>query len=844
MEFTVADRTYSYQIEEDDVPFEEEILRHSYNVPSWTRYVDHKLSKKSSFNSIFMIYERALKHLPGSYKLWNAYLKLRRHCVREKCISDPAYEQTNEAHERALIFMSKMPRIWIEYCKFLMFQRFVTRTRRVFDTVLQTLPITQHSRIWPLYIEFLNLHDIPETGIVVFRRYLKLQPENVEDYVDYLVKYDRIDEAVQQLLKIVNQPDFKSKKGKSNHQLWFELCQLICKNPDKVKSVKVAEIIKNGLQNFTDGLGDLWCSLGDYYIRYGLFEKARDVYEEGMVTVLTVKDFGQIFDVYSQFMDTTICYKIQEMREKGVGDDVELDMLMERYEDLMDRRPILLNSVLLRQNKHNVNEWIKRAQLFEGRPSEIIKTFTEAIQTVDPKYAVGHPNLIWTEFAKFYESNGQLAEARAIFEKGVLSPFKQVEDLANLWCDYAEMELRKGDHEIALRVLRRGTSVPSKKIKVDYHDERDTAQSRVHKSIKLWSFYVDMEENFGSFETTKSAYSKVVSMKIANPQIILNYTKYLEDSRYFEESFKVYEQGVNLFKWPHVNEIWAAYITRFIKHYKSTKLERLRDLFEQCLSSCPPKYCFNFYVLYGMIEEQYGLARRALAVYERACNSVNPCDKLTAYSVYVSRAAELFGITSVRDIFDKALEVLSDEDSRTIGLEYAQVETKIGEIDRSRAIYSYLSQISNPETTESFWKAWYDFEVAHGNEETFREMRRIRRTMEAKFSIQPSLTASHMISVIEESASKPMEALEKQVERSMTQETQSNNSSTSNILPFTKNVAFVKASKPETQPVLDKESQKNDAEDKESSVEGAPLPIAEKPVPAEVFGSLVKKNET
>lgn len=31
-------------------------------------------------------------------------------------------------------------------------------------------------------------------------------------------------------------------------------------------------------------VGRLWTSLADYYIRRGMFEKARDVYEEGMVS--------------------------------------------------------------------------------------------------------------------------------------------------------------------------------------------------------------------------------------------------------------------------------------------------------------------------------------------------------------------------------------------------------------------------------------------------------------------------------------------------------------------------------------------------------------------------------
>lgn len=39
----------------------------------------------------------------------------------------------------------------------------------------------------------------------------------------------------------------------------------------------------------------------------------------------------------------------------------------------MERRLLLLNSVLLRQNPHNVAEWHKRIKLYEGQPHEVKK---------------------------------------------------------------------------------------------------------------------------------------------------------------------------------------------------------------------------------------------------------------------------------------------------------------------------------------------------------------------------------------------------------------------------------------------------------------------------------------
>lgn len=50
------------------------------------------------------------------------------------------------------------------------------------------------------------------------------------------------------------------------------------------------------LFRYTDQLGQLWNSLADYYIRGGLFERARDIYEEAIQTVTTVRDFTQVSD--------------------------------------------------------------------------------------------------------------------------------------------------------------------------------------------------------------------------------------------------------------------------------------------------------------------------------------------------------------------------------------------------------------------------------------------------------------------------------------------------------------------------------------------------------------------
>lgn len=64
------------------------------------------------------------------------------------------------------------------------------------------------------------------------------------------------------------------------------------------------------------------------------------------------------------------------------------------------------------------------------------------MQTVDPKLAVGKLNTLWVSFAKFYEENNQLDDARVVFEKATQVAYVKVEDLAAVWCEWAEMEIR------------------------------------------------------------------------------------------------------------------------------------------------------------------------------------------------------------------------------------------------------------------------------------------------------------------------------------------------------------------------------------------------------------------
>ncbi|CAG8523295.1 12229_t:CDS:10, partial [Ambispora gerdemannii] len=738
-----------YQIEEIDIPFEEEILRNPYTLKSWLRYIDHK--SEQLISQQIWIYERALKELPGSYKLWKKYLDLRLKHVEglNPVRYEKEYLKVNNCFERSLVLLHKMPCIWIGYCTFLMSQCRITKTRRTFDRALKALPITQHPKIWEIYLKFAREVG-GETAIRLYWRYLKLEPDHVEEYIDLLLSLSRYDEVAKRLAQVVNNDRFKSMHGKSNYQLWMELCDLVCKHPEEIKSLKVEPIIRSGIQRFTDQVGKLWNSLASYWIKLTHLEKARDVFEEGIATVMTVRDFTQIFDAYAEFEETVITHKMEEAAERAEQgkedpeEDLDLELRLVRFEQLMNRRPFLVNDVLLRQNPNNVHEWEKRVELWKDNAEKVIETYTKAILTINPKKASGKFHELWVHFAKFYDDGNNLESARTIFEKGTKVNFKSVNDLATLWCEYAEMELRHENYDRAIEVMSRAT-VPPSNPNVDYRDENIPVQSRVFKSLKLWSFFVDLEESIGTVESTRAVYDRILELKIATPQIIINYANFLEENKYFEESFKVYERGVELFNYPIAFEIWNIYLTKFINRYGGTKLERARDLFEQALEKCPPKHAKPLYLMYGKLEEDFGLARHAMRIFDRATKAVADEDRFEMFNFYIAKASANFGVTYTREIYERAIEVLPDKEAKDMCLKYAELERKLGEIDRARSLYAHASQFCDPRTVPSFWAIWHDFEVKHGNEDTFKEMLRIKRSVQAQYNTEVNFISAQIL---------------------------------------------------------------------------------------------------
>lgn len=748
-------------INDADIPYEQDISRNKGTLRPWLSYIRFKMQQGTIQQQAYTM-ERACMHLPRSYKLWKMYLTFRTKHVSKLNAANYAaeYRKVNALFERALILLNKMPRIWQMYLKFLMQQPLVTLTRRAFDRALRALPVTQHNRIWALYRPFANSAG-GETAVRVWRRYMQVHPEDAEDFIELLGLAGLHTEVVQTYIKVLNNPRFHSKKAKGHYELWSDMVDWLVEHANKVQTgnetgIDVDRILRSGIARYSDQRGKLWAGLAAYWARRGSFERARDVFEEAITTVMTVRDFSLVFDSYVEFEESVIgalmdlaAGRASRGEAADEAADFDLDIRMMRFEHLMDRRPFLLNDVLLRQNPHNVTEWEKRVGLWGDNKTEVVATYTRALATIEPKKATGALHQLWAGYAKFYERGGDMGSARLILEKAVRVPFRSVAELADMWIEWAEMELRGEHFDEAVRVMAKAVQAP-KRSAVDYFDETLTPQQRVHKSWKLWSFYVDLIESVGSLAETRRVYERIFELRIATPQTVVNYANMLEEQGYYEDSFKIYERGLDLFSYPVAFELWNLYLTKAVD--RKIGIERLRDLFEQAIEGCPPRFAKVIFLMYGNLEEERGLARHAMRIYERATRAVADEDRADMFQFYITKSASNFGMASTRPIYERAIATLPDAEASDMCLRFADMEKRLGEIDRARAIYGHASQFCDPRTNPTFWAKWHAFEVQHGNEDTFKEMLRIKRSVQAQYNTDVNFVASQALARAQQAA--------------------------------------------------------------------------------------------
>ena len=480
-------------------------IQNPYNFKSWWDTLSS--SKEAPFSIRKKIYLVSLHYLPGSYKLWYNYLKEEREYAKANYnIPNKYYDEVNKLHEQALIYMMKMPKIWIDFIQFMFEQNLITKTKTIFNKALQAIPITQHKKLWDIYIPYIeSLSNCHQTKIEIFKRYIKFNPDYKEKFINFLIGIKEFNTAIYYIIEILNDENFYSKENKSQYYYWIILCQIINNYPEYIdlsicnKELNVDRVIRHGIKKYSDEVGNLWVTLANYYIKIGLIEKAREIFEEALEKILTVRDFSLVFNSYLNFEQEMMKYnifnseisvdnnlelsckngeneenkltelelnelenamnelKFEEIKYEKIEEDENIQkgdtennsnikkFNFIRVNNLLQRRPFLLNSTILRRNPNNVNEWLKRIELMKEKNdfNQIKKLYEECLNTIKINEAYGKLSEIYISYANFYEENNNIKKANEIYFKGCNLNYKKTEENVTMWCLWCEMNIRQ-----------------------------------------------------------------------------------------------------------------------------------------------------------------------------------------------------------------------------------------------------------------------------------------------------------------------------------------------------------------------------------------------------------------
>ena len=712
--------------------------------------VDEEILINSS-NKLWKIFDDELKPSmknSRSYKLWAAYTDKRSGYVLSQLSKNKeAIAAANETYERALQVLYLCPRLWINYLDFLGRQKRVVLLRKTFNRAIQSLPILQHDKIWDSYLPIVRNTNCIPTISDAYRRYVIIHPEFIEDAASWFISNSSLKdepckghceaaskEAAYYLKKILNDPNFVSTKQRPKYFYWSKLAEVIMANPN-IEGAE--EMLRSGCEDFVVETGRVWTTIADHYSRMGLFADTLQVYEDALSQTRTAHDFSIIFESATSFISHVAEY-VPELADNFMG----------RLEDLLDRREILLNATLLREDPNNVIEWINKALLYQKwnkeyfyEPKKYVELFTqidelfddsnvkqlnilmEAIETVKPKYAFGgNASDLWISLATLSSSPSTVfdivlyhSESNEITTSK--QPFLSNDDLVRIYIYYAEMRIKEGKIEMAQEVMSRAI------------DNKSTTRSP--EMSRVWSLALDIEWSFGKIASTRALFERCMASDSATPLHVVAYTTFLKECGHKDDMFRVYERGIAATGWPNNGPLWVRYLNEFVETYGGTKRERARDLFEEALKGEKSEYSKYIYILYAQFEEKYGIFKHAMNIYRRAADELNDDE---VYHVWIASTMSIFGASKCREVYEYAISKTSGETAALWCSRYAKMEAKLTEYQRARDIFLHGAQFANPEKLPDYWQQFEEFENAHGTKDTFAEMLSQKNLATQKFN--------------------------------------------------------------------------------------------------------------
>lgn len=391
--------------------------------------------------AVTTVYERAVRALPYSYKMWTQYVDFRKRDTRALCSANEWFQSVRDVYERAVANLPQMPLLWVSYMEFVMDFPLLraTMVRHVIGRSLSALPATQHHLVWKVVKRWSAHPAVPRgTFRQLWSLYLQLDSSAAaaRQYFSLLQRRNDTAEYVRECARLVSQAAAKVEPSPAERRLledtaFWEPLLLAFQSPGWF--LEEGESDREGTSERARGAqgrtsvdtldtlvayGRRYCassvSMELAYIGFlygqGYIIKGRQALGRMLDEVADPQTFAEIFAVAVEVEDQVVeSFALSETARELLEQDKATYLEAVRgifgsadpcahLSQLVKSYPMLVNQAQLRSHPRCVPLWLKRIELLQERvcsaeatPADLVALHLQAIaqcvsglETVDP----------------------------------------------------------------------------------------------------------------------------------------------------------------------------------------------------------------------------------------------------------------------------------------------------------------------------------------------------------------------------------------------------------------------------------------------------------------------------
>uniref|UniRef100_UPI00358F3A2E crooked neck-like protein 1 n=1 Tax=Myxine glutinosa TaxID=7769 RepID=UPI00358F3A2E len=348
-------------------------------------------------------------------------------------------------------------------------------------------------------------------------------------------------------------------------------------------------------------------------------------------------------------------------------------------------------------------------------------------RSIYERFVIVHPEVKnWIKYARFEDKHGYVALARRVFERAVeFYGEDYVEE--QLFVAFSRFEEHQKEFD---------------RVRVIYKYALDLIPKQ--NAQELFKYYTTFEKKYGDRRGIEDVivgkrrfqYEEEVKANPHNYDAWFDYLRLMESDGEPNAVREIYERAVASIPLLSEKRHWRRYIYLWINYalyeeLEAKDIERTRQVYQACLELIPhKKFTFaKIWLLFAQFEirlKNLTAARKILGA------SIGKCPKSKLFKGYIELELQLREFDRCRKLYEKFLEYTPE--NCTTWMKFAELESILGDVERSRAVYELAIGQSRLDMPEVLWKSYIDFEIEQEEFDRTRNLYRrlLQRTQHVK----------------------------------------------------------------------------------------------------------------